>query len=237
MMQYIRRFNFEKVYNMRELGGYPIGEKSLTKWGAFLRSDCLENLKEKEIEVLCKYGVTTVIDLRFVEEATENQSPLQNYEGIICHNISLEKTNFKDLQMHTLTLGEMYLTFLTEYAFIKKVFHLLAVSAGCVLFHCSAGKDRTGVISALLLKLVGVSDFDVLADYQMTATYLAPKFETVWKNIPKEMIHLLGSTPESMQVFLSAIEKEFGTAENYLLATGVDALEISAIKAKFKITV
>lgn len=229
----IRRFNFEQVYNLRELGGYPIGKNKSTKWQTFLRADCLSQLTEEEGRQLVAYGLETVIDLRFPDEVAVAKNPLSEYSEITYHQISLKGAGVDHLIIKEQTLGEMYTSFIVDELFIKQIFMTLAESKGITLFHCSAGKDRTGITAALLLLLVGVSKEDVIADYQITNVYLQPKFATHWQELPADMLHLLDSHPDSIRYFIAELEKEYQTVENFLLKVGVTEKAIHQLKEKF----
>ena len=121
---------------------------------------------------------------------------------------------------------------------IIKVFDVIANALSrheAVLFHCTAGKDRTGMLSVLLLSLIGVDRYDILADYQVSATY-----NTLGVNqmLPKELMQvpqiraLFESTPDMMEPLLDKLETS-GGCEAYLLSIGVSKESLEIIKEHF----
>lgn len=113
---------------------------------------------------------------------------------------------------------------------IKQVFDYIGerLAYGGILFNCFLGKDRTGVLSALLLLLCGVSEIDVLADYMVSSVYLKPLAEKL--SLSDEFI---SSKPQFMNEFLIYLKQHYTNTEQYLLSIGVSSATISDIKEKF----
>ena len=104
---------------------------------------------------------------------------------------------------------------------LKAIFSRLASSdGGVILFHCSAGKDRTGLISMLLLNLVGVSDEVIIEDYALSEKYLALAMPTAY------------SKPETMEGTLIGLKETYGGAEGYLKSAGLSDATLAALKEK-----
>ena len=112
---------------------------------------------------------------------------------------------------------------------IVNIFGAMANAAGGVLFHCQEGKDRTGIISALLLLLAGVSDIDIYADYEISNVYLYEMIKKAKTILPD---HLLYVRPEYMENILKYLRETYGTIENYLLSKGIFETEIYKLKNK-----
>ena len=111
---------------------------------------------------------------------------------------------------------------------IKKIFKVLINSEGGVLFHCSAGKDRTGVIAALILGVCNVNQLDIIANYQVTSTYM--KDEEIMKKYDD---NLQKSDADYMDTFIKILYKQYGSFENYLLSCDILKEEINRLKNKF----
>lgn len=229
----MRRFNFKHTFNLRELGGYE-AQEGTTKSHVFLRSDNLSHLSNEEIETLKKYGLKTIVDLRHDHELEAEPDPFAKDPQVDYLNISVtDYASFTTADLNEILLSDLYITMAENTTFIQTMFETLADSEGTLLFHCSAGKDRTGFVSALLLKLVGVSDFDIVADYEVSTTYLIPKYEPMDFNPAKEYPSLYASKPETMFTFLSYLKKTYGTIEAYFAHHKVSDETLNRIKAKF----
>ncbi len=235
------RLPLEGAYNVRELGGYPCGG-GCTKWRAFLRADDLGRLTQRDIELLMAYGLVAVIDLRSASELRALPDPFAQDSRVLYINIPLmnEDVNPNPDLMKTSEridrpgyLIDAYQEMLvSSKPAIKRIFEFIAgQKPGCVLYHCAGGKDRTGVLSALLLGVAGVGDADILANYSVTYTYLRQN---------KEMMKLSGTYPPSvmyslveyMEPALEMIRAQHGGFENYLLSTGLSAKTVDEVKQR-----
>ena len=229
----MRRFNFKQVYNCRELGGYCTPE-GFTKEAVFVRSDNTTHLTEQEIKHLKSYGLSTVIDLRHKPEIADDPDPFEHDPEIDYQNIAVtDYASFTTEDLNEILLSDLYITMSENKVFIQSVFESLAKAKGTVLFHCSAGKDRTGLISALLLKLMGVAQSDIVADYQVSNTYLIDKYKDMEENPSHRYVNLYDSKPETMFVFLNYLEKNYGNIENYFRDKEVSIETLERIKTKF----
>ncbi|NLB18186.1 MAG: tyrosine-protein phosphatase, partial [Syntrophomonadaceae bacterium] len=99
-----------------------------------------------------------------------------------------------------------------------------------VLFHCAAGKDRTGVVAALLLNLLGAKDGDILANYEVTFSYLFSDTPFETSNLP---LNLANSNRENMVAFLENLKTDYGNVYNYLIECGLTEAQLETIKALF----
>ena len=229
------RLILETTYNTRELGGLPIDNKRQVKWGVLLRSDDVSKLSKKDQEELKAYGMDTVIDLRTPKEREATGYVLGEDLEIAKHYISLMiSDDVADITKSgtNITLGDFYCEMLDEcQPLIKEIFEVFSNPQNKgILFHCAAGKDRTGVVAALLLKTLGVLDSDVIANYEVTYSHLSVNPEII---IPKEQQHLLYSNRSNMVRFLEKLTKDYGTVENYLKTCGLSQEEIESIQNKY----
>jgi protein-tyrosine phosphatase len=201
-----------------------------------LRSDSISALTTRDIAYLKKYEVTRIIDLRSEKEIALQPDPV--IEGVTYQNVPLLTGEVGDAthdfsSMAHLFMGDFYLDFVEQgKAQIKEVFETIAEADGCILFHCAAGKDRTGVIAALLLSLAEVAKEDIIANYQTTYTYLKanPIFSKAHADFPREMIY---SAPSYIKRVLDYIEEKYQDTFHFLLATGLSETQLTQIRARF----
>jgi protein-tyrosine phosphatase len=117
---------------------------------------------------------------------------------------------------------------------VRQVFSILAAAdSKCTLFHCTAGKDRTGVVAALLLSLAGVPFEDILSNYEITNTHLRRVYGDIRYIAPEVPVSLIESNPVNMEIFLNYIEDNYGDTEKYLISIGLTESEIASVKNKF----
>lgn len=228
-----RRLPFGAMMNLRDIGGYPAANGAATVFGRFLRGDAPSRVSDAEADALRGMGVTTVIDLRSDDETQRTPSALQGREGFDTRHIGLiRQEGFDILPSREEDVPGMYIGMADNHAAMRGVMRAMAGAPSGVLFHCTAGKDRTGVTAALLLLLAGVSETDIVADYQVSYTYIRPMILAM-KAKHADMPAFLGhSKPEYMEGFLAGFAAQYGTAERYLSAIGLGGAEIAAIRGK-----
>lgn len=230
----IKHYLFENVYNLRDLGGYVINEHQITKWQVFLRGDDLSLMNENDQQLLKRNGLTTVIDLRSAKECNQGRDPFENDREVSYIHCPVTVADAVDFTVIPKSLEVIYETMLNDRKFVGQVFEQFAKSDGMILFHCAAGKDRTGIIAFLLLKLMGASDQDIISDYQQSSTHLLPKFADIEINDELEMyIHLMHSEPETIRQTITYFTKQFGDIKQYLLDCGITSVMQGAIIKKF----
>ncbi len=232
----LRRLPLEGTQNTRELGGYPCPGGS-TRWGVYLRSDNPGALTPADIAYLQAYGLTDAVDLRHPRECAEQPSALALCGGFAAVNLPLIE-HLRDISFEGDVPGSMaglYIALLDEAApRLAGVLRVLARAKGGALFHCAVGKDRTGVVAMLLLKLAGVANADVVADYAATDIYMTEVFEAQKRVFTSEIEeYVLKSHPTSMHRTLRHLKETYGTAEDYLLGAGLAAGDIARIREKF----
>jgi protein-tyrosine phosphatase len=218
------RLPFRNAYNIRDLGGYSCGPGKATRWGAFLRADDLSWLERDEIGFLKSYGVATDIDLRGIKECESLPDPFSLDKDVSYFSIPFMTKAITDI---TMVLDETPASFLENFYIellkhgqeaVKEIFETMAKSQGTVLFHCTAGKDRTGVIAMLLLSLAGVSEPDIVANYETTYTYF--KRNPIISKVDPSL-NVLYSKSEFIEKAISYISASFGGVPQYLESVGV----------------
>jgi protein-tyrosine phosphatase len=236
-----RRLVWEGMLNARDLGGYRTASGRETCWGAVVRSDKLTALTPAGRETLISYGVRSIVDLRLPDEVAEQPNPFAEPGA---HGISYANVSFVDPaaapQKDVTTLAEGYKRMLDR--FRGEVAAVMAAIAGAppggVLVHCAAGKDRTGLIAALLLGLVGVDPETIAADYALSAECLRPRDEEWLRNGPGERAEreqwLRGNAPtvEVMLAVLDHLTERYGGVEAYLLEVGVTPDDLARMRAR-----
>lgn len=228
------RLPLEGTLNTRDLGGYPTKDNKVTKFHVFIRSDRLTDITDKDNKFLKNYGITDIIDLRgktdiqssFVSDDNINKKyfkfhyiPLSTLEYEQYANAEKNKENFNH--------GVGYTYVLENKSRIKEVFDILAESDGGVLFHCTAGKDRTGIISALILGLCNAYIKDIIANYEVTNTYLSDS-----DIVEKYSENLKKSSPEFIITFIENLLKKYDSFEDYILSCNVSKENIEKIRKK-----
>jgi len=230
------RIPFSSTTNTRDLGGYPINHHEITKWQRYYRSDYPKFLHEEDLLWLAKMQLTAVIDLRTDEEVSASLHPFSNHEMISYYHLSL----FDSFDSHNEKVGNvsqdeklkmMYISILNEEKVrVKKVFDvLLKHTDGSILFHCTAGKDRTGMIAMLLLGLAGVSDEDIIANYEVSFTHNrnSQEMKELAKRIP---LHYFESNRDYMEETLHFFRETFGSFKAYFQSLGYDDKQIDQLK-------
>ena len=193
----------------------------------FIRSDAPLAVSDDVKEFLIKYNIKTVIDLRNEKIANMNPNAFVSDSGFSCYNYPLS-INAKAPNSENDVI-ENYCHMIENDTAIVNIFGTMANSDGGVLFHCQEGKDRTGIISALLLLLAGVSDIDIYADYAISNVYLYEMIKTAKTILPDYLLYL---KPEYMENMLVYLREKYETMENYLLSKGISETEIHKLKSK-----
>ena len=233
----MKRLPLEGAHNVRDLGGYPCKDGA-TRFGVFLRSDYPSAKSSNDINTLMAYGISTCIDLRAEDERAKYPPTLQGVENFENFHVSMtddmNSTNFEgDLPG---SMSGLYISLLdNSRGEVCRVMKIIAAAPRGVLYHCAVGKDRTGVISMLLLKLAGVADGDIVADYSVTDIYMREILEAHIKEITDREVpkYLIRSRPDSMWRTLEHFNATYKNIDEYLLGCGVTAAEIEAIRKRF----
>ena len=231
------RLPLKQTYNTRDLGGYASATGSATRWRAFLRSDEPAHCEQEDIDFLMAYGMRTVIDLRSKLECSLAPNPFAQVDGIHYINIPLgfdnydQATSIDELNEAIPTLPEFYVMLLKEKPHqIREIFELMVDRLpDTTLFHCVVGKDRTGVVAMLLLSLAEVSAGDILANYEVTFSYVMQNPRVLaWAN--ENPPELMQSRPEFLRPAYEYVHNHFGGAAGYLQSTGMAAERIEKLK-------
>ncbi|MCK9519769.1 MAG: tyrosine-protein phosphatase [Dehalococcoidia bacterium] len=235
-----RDIDIEIAFNVRHLGGYSTrnGKESSHE---LIRSASLHRLTHTGVGNLREIGVSTVVDFRSSAEREREATPDLRYAGIdVVHApVFEEDASPVGLSEEFPGFAKVYEHFLEEGArAYRTLFETVARREGAVLFHCAAGKDRTGVAAALLLQLAGVGNADIIEDYTRSAELLRP-WRSGWepkmaeRGVSEERAEqLMASNAEDMAATLAFIGMRWGDAEGYLESIGLSRADISAVRAR-----
>jgi len=225
MAKALRRWKFESklVQNLRDLGGYAC-HGGITYYGVLLRSDQLAGLTDEDKKMLVQSGLTTVIDLRKSEEVERFPNDFIDSENVKVHNMedSMKVKSEATDQTKVTCMGDLYIRKLeSNGSYYVSVIDLIANSPGMTIIHCLAGKDRTGIIAALILLLLGVDELDVIADYQVSQTYLKYNIEDFLKHNPDAPRYTLSSNAKNIEMLIDHLNVKYGGALQYLNSHGL----------------
>jgi protein-tyrosine phosphatase len=229
------------TYNLRDVGGYPTEHGRRTRWRRLFRSDSLHRLAEPEQATLVGMGLRTVIDLRYERELTDSPNVFAASASVRYLNLPLVAGSSEGRrEVEYPSLEELYRRIVdTRSAELVAIFSALAAHGALpALLHCTAGKDRTGVVVALLLRVLGVDADTIAADYSATEAHLAGEFmvnfrrETEARGIDWQMYEkLLGCPPEFMLRLLEYVDDAHGGIDEYLARAGLAREQIEALRA------
>jgi protein tyrosine/serine phosphatase len=247
-----RRVDVEGCLNFRDLGGYPIESGGTLRWRMLFRADGLHALSARGVAtVRDEIALGDIIDLRSSAELALDGRGLLESEPIRFHHLPLfdgerqaaegraQRGEAERSWSGSATLADLYFGMI-EYARgpIAKVVTVLARTPDPAVFHCAAGKDRTGVISALLLSLLGVRDEIIVADYAATREALdaiverlmaSDGYQGMFEELPPDTLH---ADPETMEGFLTRVRNELGGMAEYARAIGIADSDVERLRAR-----
>ena len=215
------------------------GGKTFLK-GLFLRSGSPEWLNEEQIQEVKDYGVRNVIDLRGIEELKGTGNPFEKDPDVKFYNFPLlngDPNNDEDKTLEfitTHTLGDYYVIIGEEMGdILAEIMRVLLNTDGLILFHCAHGKDRTGVVAAILYLLTGASREDIITNYAISYEYIKDFLAPIMSKMPENIRHILRSDAHNMVTFLDYVDSKWnGDIANLLLANGLSSGEIEALREK-----
>jgi protein-tyrosine phosphatase len=231
--------SFDNLLNLRELGGHPTTDGALTRTRSLLRSDDLSQLTPAGLEALAAYGVATVIDLRWPEEAARHPSPVpQALPQVNFQRISLLLHSEEEWDLRSREVPkEGWKTYVLEQLGPQLARVLRAIASAPpapLLFHCVAGKDRTGLTAALLLALADVTPAAIAADYAISAQNLREGYLRRYRNTePAHLMEMLRCPEEGSHRMLAFLEQA-GGVQAYLRSIGLSQPEVARLRARLR---
>jgi protein-tyrosine phosphatase len=235
-----RHFALEGAYNVRDIGGYVTTDGRRTRWRTLLRSDSLHRLSAADQAALLAAGVRTMIDLRRPAEVHGEPSVFRASDAVAYYHLPLINDTGGDGAGAPLpALVTIYPRILdTAQEQLAQVLRALAQPGALpALVHCTAGKDRTGLVVALLLGIAGVPASTIAADYALSATYLDERFRTEVRERAlaagldwDAYQQLLSCPPELMLDTLVYLEERYGGLYHYVRAIGLMEAEVDSLR-------
>ncbi|MFL5961119.1 MAG: tyrosine-protein phosphatase [Gaiellaceae bacterium] len=238
--------------NVRELGGLPTQDGGETPFGALVRADSVRQLSGEGWRALVDHGVRTVIDLRGDHERSEDPPDEVPVEVLHIPFMEAGEAEWEEIaeeldaavaaapDVATAT-RDVYLIFLERFrsnaaAAVRAVAN---APAGGIVIHCAGGKDRTGLLAALLLHLAGVPDDEIAEDYALSEERLRPRHEAWFKAAASEeeleRLRRITQTPSASMVGVFAeLERRYGGAEAYLRGAGVTEDELELVRGRLR---
>lgn len=214
----VRNVQLSTILNVRDLGGLR-GARGFIPHGRFYRAATLAHASEADREILLGRGVDLDIDLRTALELLEKPDRLAHDRRFAYRRISLLGAGLPDW-FRSGGLRGLYLHVLDGHqGSFREVFHAMAThQRGAILYHCTSGKDRTGLVTAVLLDLAGVARDAIVRDYAISAHYLGRAATS--------------SPPAAITAFLDALDGKYGGARGYLKHIGVSEPDIESLLVK-----
>jgi protein-tyrosine phosphatase len=219
----IRHIEFANIYNFRDVGGYATRDGRTVRWQRLYRADSLGRLAGDDVTTFRGLRVRTVIDLRGPFEVERN-GRVPDHEGLFYQNLPVEGRRW-DVNAYDAALGvARYLA--DRYLEVSEdgvdnlrtaVETVSRADNAPVVVHCAAGKDRTGLLTALILALVGVAEDDIVADYALTGR-ATEQFTASWRQRHPQATTWPGfgvAPAEAMRLFLNDLTDRHGSVEGY----------------------
>ncbi|AIT60030.1 MULTISPECIES: tyrosine-protein phosphatase [Actinomycetes] len=237
-----RRHIVEGVYNLRDTGGYRAATGT-SRWGTLFRSDALHRLDDAGRARLAELRIAHIVDLRGTQESLSAQNLVEGLDARVHHLPVFDDAAPGAQAIGAIALGPLYDHMVDERgaqlaAAVRVIADVGADEA--VLVHCTAGKDRTGLVIAFALRAAGVELDDVVADYAQTADNLRGEWadamlHTVTSRgveLTPDVVDLVTASPAPiMAALLQRIEREYGSMAGYLLAQGLTSDELDRLTA------
>jgi len=237
-----RWMELAEVDNVRDLGGLPVGGGGHTRFGVVYRASTLQEATEDDVAQLLEvHRIRTVVDLRLPDEAAREGHGLLGGAGLYVANLPVRKADSTLLDVvvpdsRTTDLGLLYQQLLVgSPGAIVEAARLIADPAHqAVVFHCAAGKDRTGVLAAVLLDAVGVPLDAIVADYVLTSERQHRIRERLvripaYRNLPPVAQGVMGVDGSAIRRFVDALRASYGGGAEFLLAHGLDPADLAAL--------
>jgi protein-tyrosine phosphatase len=237
-----RSVQLDVVFNVRDLGGLPTVDGAEVRRGRVFRADGVNRLRGDDLEVVRGLGLRTVIDLRTEGEVRRHgRFPVEEHP-VDWYALPMIQRMWSEDDLVATTgaadfLRDRYLDMLTDGAeSLARIIELVA-DGQPALFHCAAGKDRTGVVAAVLLGLVGVERQEIVADYHATAGAMAAFVDWLTTEHPEAIDSMtsqppeyLEAPPEAMARFLDEVDARYGSMEGLADHLGVPASTVDRLR-------
>ena len=243
-----RDLDWDGLLNARDLGGHPTEDGGETRWGSVVRADSVRQLTDAGWQAVVDYGVRTIVDLRSDEELAEDPPAEKPVDAVHVSFFDSRPDVFEEVEQasvaaadHASATRDVYLIFLEHFrsnvaAAIRAVAN---APDGGVVVHCHGGKDRTGLVSAFLLRLAGVPIEEIATDYSLSEERLRTRHEEWFAQAADEAelerLHRISKTPASSMVqVLDELERRYGSIAGYLKAGGATDEELERARSRLR---
>ncbi len=241
-----RNLVVEGSYNVRDLGGYATVDGHHTRWKVLVRAGSLDQVSAAGCQYLIDYGIKTVIDLRDEWEVEDFPNVFAQVASVQYVNLPLignplsQDERWKAGSETFSRLDEFYIYYLAHcQRQISSIIGAVTESGGGTIFHCYAGKDRTGLIAALVLGAMGVTTTDIAEDYAQTSQHIR-HLVAQWQDYAVKNGYDLGklerdsgAAAETMMNTLDYLTEHYGGARDYLMGCGVNESQLAALRERF----
>jgi protein-tyrosine phosphatase len=246
-----RTITWDGCLNVRDLGGLPTEDGGETRSGSVIRADNLGRLTSAGWQALAEHGVVRIVDLRWPEEVAEDPPRDTDVEvvgvSVLGETMATSLPQLRELDAHVDSVDDIADHFAWSYVeFLEgnrdrfgAAIAAVAEAEGPVVIHCMGGKDRTGLVAALLLRLAGVSHDAIGSDYALSGPNLAEGLQAWLDTAPTDLIRRrrekLSQTPaHAMPRVLATIEARYGSVGEYLRAAGVTESQLDALRGRLR---
>ena len=233
-------------HNFRDLGGYPSTLGGEVRWGMLYRAGRIDQLTTDDLVAFDALGIRSVFDLRRDDERALHPDPVPSVQhcllSLVFQHGMPDTGAFLDHEHSVRFLRDMYLGLLEHAGHeIGALIREMAADTGLpAVFHCTAGKDRTGVVAALLLLWLGVDRELVLDDFELTDQSTSHVLhEEMFKRMldrgmgPEAAAGMLSSSRESMAAALDQLDARYGGIERYLRdVAGLDSATLDSLRQR-----
>ena len=251
-LQRSRDLVWDGLLNVRDLGGHPTEDGSQTRYGSIIRADSVRQLSDQGWAALVDYGVKTIVDLRTNDELAADPPAELPAEVLHIPFFETDTDDWKDVEARLdaaarsapdvpTATREVYLIFLEHFGHnVAAAIRAVAdAPEGGVVIHCAGGKDRTGLLTALLLHVAGVGIEEIAADYALSEDRLRPRHEQWFAEAESEeeleRLKRIAQTPAaSMTGVFAELERRHGGIEGYLREAGVSEAELERARARLR---
>jgi protein-tyrosine phosphatase len=237
-----RHVPFEACFNFRDLGGYETADGRQVRWGAVYRSDALHRLTDRDLNLARELGLRTVIDLRSSRELGD-EGRFAHAHDVAYHHLPVFEHDGRPPPAPDEPAplpGEDYVAMATSGRdSIATALRVIAEGDYAVVFHCAAGKDRTGIVAALVLSSLGVPDEAIAADY-----HLSEPAGSAWRawadeHEPERAAEVANFPPWAhhapmpvIAAFLRILRERHGSIDGYLADAGVEHDVLDALRGR-----
>jgi protein-tyrosine phosphatase len=243
-----RELAWEGLLNVRDLGGHPTEDGGETHYERVVRADSIRRLTDAGWRALLDYGVKTIIDLRTDQELEADppaELPLEiqhvslfDEDPVVFMKVESIAEEAPDAATAT---REVYLVFLESFKrnVAAAIRAIVQAPEGGVVVHCMGGKDRTGLITAFLLHLAGVSTEEIAADYALSEERLKPRheewFAAAETDAELERLRRIAQTPaEAIVGVFEELERRYGSIEEYLRSGGLTDQDLERARSRLR---